>query len=94
MSRPVWRDSAVEYQADEQAGVTRLRWRVSSASVFSDCGGIVFLFIFVFISGYAVFPAARLSSSCGEGRLRSSCRAGFSLRRLPLGSTGSGAQAL
>ena len=29
MSRPVWRDSAGEYQADEQAGVARLSWRVS-----------------------------------------------------------------
>ena len=25
----VWRDSAGEYQADEQAGVARLSWRVS-----------------------------------------------------------------
>ena len=29
MSRPVWRDSAGEYQVDEQAGVARLSWRVS-----------------------------------------------------------------
>ena len=29
MSRRVWRDSAGEYQADEQAGVARLSWRVS-----------------------------------------------------------------
>ena len=29
MSRQVSRGSAVEYQADEQAGVTRLSWRVS-----------------------------------------------------------------
>ena len=29
MSRQVSRGSADEYQADEQAGVARLRWRVS-----------------------------------------------------------------
>ena len=29
MSRQVLRGSAGEYQADEQAGVARLRWRVS-----------------------------------------------------------------
>ena len=29
MSRQVSRGSAGEYQADEQAGVARLRWRVS-----------------------------------------------------------------
>ena len=29
MIRQVWRGSAGEYQADEQAGVARLRWRVS-----------------------------------------------------------------
>ena len=30
MSRQVSRGSAAEYQADEQAGVARFRWRVSS----------------------------------------------------------------
>ena len=29
MSRPEYRDSAGDYQADEQAGVARLNWRVS-----------------------------------------------------------------
>ena len=29
MSSKVWRGSAGEYQADEQAGVARLSWRVS-----------------------------------------------------------------
>ena len=29
MSRQEYRGSAGEYQADEQAGVARLRWRVS-----------------------------------------------------------------
>ena len=32
MSRQVSRDSAGEYQADDQAGVARLRWRVSFVS--------------------------------------------------------------
>ena len=32
MSRQVSRGSAGEYQADEQAGVARLRWRVSGMS--------------------------------------------------------------
>ena len=30
MSRQEYRDSAGDYQADEQAGVARLRWRVSA----------------------------------------------------------------
>ena len=33
MSRQVSRGSAGEYQADEQAGVARLRWRVSGRLV-------------------------------------------------------------
>ena len=30
LNRQVWRGSAGEYQADEQAGVARLSWRFSS----------------------------------------------------------------
>ena len=30
MNRQVSRGSAVDYEADEQAGVARLRWRISS----------------------------------------------------------------
>ena len=39
MSRQVSRGSAGEYQADEQAGVSRLRWRVSGRCAGRFRGG-------------------------------------------------------
>ena len=43
MSRQLFRGSAGEYQADEQAGVARLRWRlckVNRTARFVDFGGV------------------------------------------------------
>ena len=37
MSRQVSRGSAVDYQADEQTGVTRLSWRVSGRGAGRCC---------------------------------------------------------
>ena len=36
MSRQVWRGSAGEYQAEEQAGVARVRWRGSYNLRYAD----------------------------------------------------------